>query len=496
MNASEGSISWLTSHNSFKVFLLFGGVAGVVAAIFLANTLALVTLSALTIVCSFWLMQKATGILNLRALTIPGTFYLLYLVEILIPSFLVYAEQRDPYRQTFLFAVESALLTVPLGILFAKRIFRFQQRETTAFFTSPQQDSSSDPGPEVYVLFLMVALGITCLYVLEVRTIPLFYMLRHPGETDYLVWLREKSLKLLDSPLRYAYATLPKSLYPLLIAFSFGRYLLTRQRSWAVLFLASLLPGVLFAGFTIAKGPVAALFLILCLYFYLYRSGKVGGKFVLLCVASILGYPLFVQMQVYAGSKGSDLLSQLQAIGERMFYLPAEVLYYYFRVFPHVVPYQHGRTIGKFAMLLGEKTFDSPNTVGRYMRPYGLYTINANAAFLGDLNADFGIAGILTGGFLAGVIMEVAQIYLVRRGKSALTLSIYANFIEAFHELNSASLPSILLSQGPAFILVVAWTMVTLDSMILSALRIDRGGRPVKGWRWVSRRGLGFSRRE
>ena len=471
MNSAKNPSPYLNPRN---LVILFASIAGIATAWVLAQTPPLVALTLPIIVCSFWLMQKAVGVFNLRVQTIPGCGYLVYVATILIPSFFVYAEQRDPFRRTFLFAVESALLTLPLGILFAKRIFQFDPKEARAFFNLPVEDGPRDPGPEVYFLFLLIAWILTCLYVSEVRSIPLFYMIAHPGEYEVLTRLREESLKLLNSPLVYAYNLLSSTLYRFLIVFAFGRYLLTRRVSWALLFLGSLIPGLLYAGFTIAKAPAAATCLILCVYFYFHRRGKVGWKFILLCVFSLLAFPLFVMMQQFAGAPNADLLSALQAVGTRLFSSTVKVLYYYFEVFPHVVPYQHGKTIGKLATLMGERTFDSANVVGRYMLPKAIYSVNANAPFLGNLNADFGMAGVLVGGFVAGMILEVAQIYLVRRGKSVLNLTIYAIFFYESTELSSSALPVVLLGNGPIFVLLLAWAMTILDSMMQSALRIRR----------------------
>ena len=479
MNSAKNLSSYLNSRN---LLILFTSVAGIATAWVLAQAPPLVALTLPIIVCSFWLMQKGAGAFSLRTLTIPGFCYLVYLGVILIPSFFVYANHGDPFRRTYLFAVESALLTLPLGVLFANRVFSFGRGETGAYFARPVTQSVTDPGPEVYFLFLVLAWVITFLYLLEVRTIPLFYMLAHPGEGEVLTRLREESLKLLDSPLRYVYSLLTTVLYRLLMVYGFGKYLQTRRSSWGLLFLASCLSGLLFAGFTIAKAPVAVGCVMLCFCFYLHRRGRAGAKFVLFLVGSVLAFPLFVLLREY---KGTDLMAPLQGIGQRIFYDPAEVLYYWFEVFPHVVPYQYGMTIGKLAMLMGRQPFDASNVVGRYMLPRTIWSVSANAAFLGNFNADFGLAGVLVGGFAAGALLAGAQVYLVRRPKTILNLAIYAMFLYEFQEINATALPVVLLSGGPIFVVLLSWTMTTLESVMARALRIRRCpsllGRPVLG---------------
>ena len=473
------------SHRPTIPVVLLAGIMACGLLVILGKTSLLVIISAAVIISSLWLMQKAVGVFNLRALTLPGFWYLVYVAIILVPSFFVYAEQADPYRLRYLFAVESALLTVPLGIIFMKQLFKFHTRETLAFYRSPLQPSRSDSSVVTFVLFLGLAWALTLLYVREVREIPLFYMIAHPGESAMLGQLREESLKLLDSPLRYAYSVLRSTLYPFLILLAFARYLQTRQKTWGWLFVASFLSGAMFSGFTTAKSPVAILLLMLCAWYYLYKGGRVGVKFVISLVVLFLAFPFFVILGRYAGRTGP--VDAIESMGERIFHVPALVLYYYFEVFPDVVPYQYGATIGKPALILGRAPFPSPNVVGLYTSPHGLASINANAAFLGNMNADFGLAGCLIGGVLVGVIMQAAQIYVVRRGKSPMSMAIYSFLLLGFTSLNSTALPVVLLSDGAMVVFLVAWTLRAVDSVL--PRRPGIAGLPRRAGRlsWVKR---------
>src|SRR5215510_1931892 len=79
------------------------------------STLALV--SVLVLGASLLVMHHAVGLFHLRNITIPGFYYIVYVLIILLPGFRVYADMFEPYRSWYLFAIESALITVPLGIL-------------------------------------------------------------------------------------------------------------------------------------------------------------------------------------------------------------------------------------------------------------------------------------------------------------------------------------------------------------------------------------------
>jgi hypothetical protein len=162
-------------------------------------------------------------------------------------------------------------------------------------------------------------------------------------------------------------------------------------------------------------------------------------------------------------------------------------LYYYFEVFPDLVPYQYGATIGKLAWILGREPFNSANFVGLYARPHAMASINANAAFLGNMNADFGMVGCLIGGFLVGLIMQVAQIYVVRRGRSPMNMALYSFVLFGFTSLNSSALPVVLLSDGAILVFLLAWTVRAVDSVLPRRPRIAGLPRRAERLSWVRR---------
>jgi hypothetical protein len=202
---------------------------------------------------------------------------------------------------------------------------------------------------------------------------------------------------------------------------------------------------------------------MICGCYYLYKGGKVGARFVIFLVVFFLAFPFFVIVRD-AGMLGPA--NAIEGIGRRLFYEPAAGLYYYFEVFPDVVPYQYGATIGKLAWIVGRKPFPSENFVGLYAAPHTLASVTANAAFLGNMNADFGMVGCVIGGFLVGVIMQVAQIYIVRRGKSPMSMAVYSFLLFDFALLNSSALPVVLLSHGAMLVFLLAWTMKAIDSVL------------------------------
>lgn len=404
---------------------------------------------------SYLLNHATTRIFDFQRMTIMSFWYWTYLAMIFIPAFFVYADQGGPYRTTYLFAVESVLISVPLGALVTSKVLHFGLREEELFFRRPLCASRIGPRfVRLYKLLLLVALGLTGLYLTEVKAIPLLYLIQNPGDFLQLAILREDALKLLDSNFTYAYVVLGGVLFPFLILVSLGCYLRTRDKAWRFLFFLSLFAGIFYASLTIAKSPVAAIFLMIAFFMYFYRAGTIRRKVLAGFLVLILAFPLVVVLGINYGTD-IGVPEAISAIGTRLFYRPSEVLYYYFEVFPSHVGYLHGRSVSKLASLLGLRYFDTPNYVGVYGFQGPLDTITANAAFIGNLNADFGIWGVLLGGVLAGVIMQAIHVYLVRRRKDIPVLVCYAFLVFAFWNLQMTALPVVLATDGVILSLVL-----------------------------------------
>jgi oligosaccharide repeat unit polymerase len=459
--------------------MLRGGYSGIFLAIFSGITIgilasiassiwpsiiSLITLLIVTFSVSLFFMQRYVDILNIKQPTIPGFFYLIYLVMIFFPSFFIAIDKPAPYRDVYLLAVVSVLFTMPFGIWIANRAFRFHKNEIRAFFSKPIEKGKPSYHLRVVLgIFLLGALALVFLYLSEVRTVPLLAVLKNPGAYYELAQLREKSFKLLDTQLSYPYFWLRTFFFPFLIMLTLGYYLQTRRKGWLLFFLVSLGIGTLYAGFSLAKMPVAAIFLMVVLFIYVYRAGQIGIRFILFAIGLIFAFPLFVILTVQYGM-GIGLLDAVSGIFRRLFYVPAHVLYYYFEIFPDQVGYLYGRSIGKLAWLMGWEHFNTANYVYRYLFPSGAESGLSNAAFIGNLNADFGLPGVLIGGLVVGFLMQAIQIFILRRRKTILNLVVYTFLIFAFWLLNQTALPIVLLSNGVILALILPWVIRALES--------------------------------
>jgi len=414
-------------------------------------------LSCFFLLSSFALARRSCDLFNPRRITIGSFWYITFLAIIYVPAFIVFSDQVPPYRNSFLLAVETVLITVPMGWWIVSHCLDFSPIETDVFFLRPVAPLNELTSfSQKYGAVLVVTMAITVLYLRTVAVVPLFYLFRHPGESLELALLREDSLKLLNSRFVYAFYMLRGVLYPLLIALALAVYLSCRQVKWLKIFAIVLCMGVFYAALSLAKSPVAAIFLILSFLYYYHRKGVPSQKIVAIFLILIVAFPIAVVMGAYA-TLDTGIQDAALALGYRLFYIPAETVYFYFEVFPKECGYLHGRSIGKLAWFLGMAPEDLTQSVSQYSSPDGLQTGTANAAFVANWHADFGLAGVLVGGVLTGALMQAVHVALVRRGKNPIIIATYAFLVFSFWLLHSTSLPIVLLSDGAIPALLRMW---------------------------------------
>lgn len=423
---------------------------------------------ALVLLVSAWLMRKISNPLDLQRLNLVSFWYLSYLAVDFFPSFFVYANHEGPDRSRYLISVLSVLITVPLGAVFAGAIRFSRQRKAETYFNESLDAMQPSAGlMNAYLATLALALVGTLLYLRETPVLPLLEWVRNSASAEELILLREESFKLLNSRLFLVYYLLRGVIYPFLVLVGLGCYLQTRRKIWLFLWLAALLVALIFGSMSLAKGPAADLFLVMAFFLYFYRRRRLSFRFILGSITLFLAFPFAVVSSMIEGGFNSFLF-----LLERLFYLPSELLYYYFEVFPSHYGYLYGRSSPNLSWLLGLKFFDTANHVGLYYDST-LESVAAPAAFIGDLNADFGLWGVIFGGIVAGWILQKFHFYVTSRGKSVVTLACYAFLVFVFINLSVGPLLTALGSGGGIPVLLLAWAFKKAARVQPDSLRLQ-----------------------
>lgn len=410
---------------------------------------------------SAWSMQRLIAVFSPSRLTIPSVFYITYLIMIFFPAFWVFLDHPGPYREPFLVSVISILLTIPLGIYHANRLLSFSRTETSLYFTAtPVVSGNTSRMFLVHVLLGFLAMAIFFIYVYTVPSLPIIQLIQHPGETMALTLAREESFKLLDprwggTPLFYAFLFLRTLLFPVIIVTTLGYALHTREHRWLLLFSILFLVGAFYAVSSLSRAPVAAIIMRIFIFYFLFRGARVPKRMMMFAAVLMGLFPVLVT--TFAYSSDYTLLDGVLAVGVRLTYTPAEDLYYYFEVFPAVHDFLYGHTLVKpLLKFLGEEYFYIENFVALYISPDGVQSAHANAAFVSNLHADFGLMGVVVGGYAVGFLIQLLHIFLARQQKSVLNLATYAFIVYAIWVLNFGSITSVLIVNGvlPVFALI------------------------------------------
>jgi oligosaccharide repeat unit polymerase len=420
-------------------------------------TVALVgSLSLLAI--SLWMMHKAVRLFDLRSLSVSAIVYFAYLILLYFPGIYIFYFYSDDFAGWFFASLNFFLIAFPGGVILTNLVCSSRADETRNYYNKPVTAFTGKAFEITYVFVLIISAILVAYYLTQVETIPLFYMLTHPGAADTVAQLRESSFKLLSpwGPLVYVFTWLRGMVLPFLTILALGGLLLAkgRRRFWLAMLVNSLLLAAFFASLSVAKAPVAVVFLMLLLAWYLLKSGRIGLRSLAVFGVLILFFP-FMVVFIQNGLQLDQFGYAAEGMLVRIFVSPADDLYHYFRVFPDQVDFLMGRSV-TWVRLVGLEHFDTANFVALYQNPFTLASASSTVAFTGNLWADFGITGVILGTLLTGVIVQLVQVFLIRQPRNILITSLYAFMCFAFFSLTATSLTTTLVTGGviPLFILV------------------------------------------
>ena len=416
---------------------------------------------------SAWSMQRLIAVFSPYRLTIPAVFYLTYLIMIFFPAFWVFVDHPGPYREGFLTAVISVLVMVPLGVYHANRMFVFSRDETARYFTAPMVDTCPPNRMfHAHVLFVSFAVGVFVYYLMVVPVLPIVQLIQNPGETLALTLAREESFKLLDprwgqqnsTQMFYAFLFLRTMLFPVLILTTLGYYLYTKEKRWLVLFLVTGIVGSFYAISSLSRAPISAIVMRVFFFLFLFFRARLSTRAMVIAALLMSAFPIIVTTFAYSADR--TVLDGIVAVAVRLTYTPAEDLYYYFEVFPTVHDYLYGHTLIKPVLkFLGEEYFYIENFVALYISPNGVQSAHANAAFVSNLHADFGLPGVVIGSFLVGFFVQFLQIYLARSEKTIFNVAVFSFVVYAIWVLNFGSITSVLIVNGVLPVFALVWLM-------------------------------------
>jgi oligosaccharide repeat unit polymerase len=400
---------------------------------------------------------------NLMTFRIPGFFVLAYIIMILLPLPFVYASHENSWASdTFLFAVPTAFLLTIIGIIVTNRLIPVSSKKLNRWLSVAIPIKAN-------IKFFSVVLLVLCLILLDfyirvVGTLPIIHAVSGGKSLIELSLARENALKNLPKYIAYTATLLRGFLFPYTTLLLFILWRKSKNYWWIILFSVSFLGNLVMAVATLEKSPFAAFLIMLGLTELLLKKEKFTTKKIIPIIIIGFSFPVFV---IFSANQFNiqitDLLGQ---IFKRLFFIPTDVLFYYFDYIPYQEDFLLGRTLPFINKLFPEGYLNISNAICVYAVPGVINrTCSFNAAYPGALWADFGWLGIVIGSFLCGIIIQIIQWLIATLPKSPPTVVSQAMIIYQITTLCSTSISAFLISGVVYQIMLTIFLLFGSDSM-------------------------------
>ena len=347
--------------------------------------------------------RNVYGYNGLKILAIPSIIILSFTIFIAIPSIYICSIKKSSAIYPYYFSIVSFYILYPLGLKFGNINWRISVKKMKLIEKREfHKDKIDQFFSEILILLLSIGILIFIDYLIRVRTIPLFEMIKYPGDYVKLSILREQAYKLLPVTVieRYLFLWERSIIFPIGIISSIFLYSVYKKKNYLYFFIIFSTLGILFNSLTLEKSPTAAIFLALISFFYL-RKKNINFKFIVISIFLVFVFPVIVMYFKYTGQQNMFRLVYLSLL-DRIFIVPAEVLYHYFDIFPDHHSYLLGRATHLFSWLHDSGIFPISNYVAKVWWKNPFTTGLANTNYIGNFWADFGIAGVVLSTFLVG----------------------------------------------------------------------------------------------
>jgi len=372
------------------------------------------------------------GSMKVARPTLPSFFIMVYVVLMALPAIVwFYAAPSDPIRYTYFLAMQSVLISFPIGMFLANGLFADVSaplRMTGRFFSSPLRKSVDDRyALRIFLIMLVIAAAVATIYLRTAAYVPLIGALTEYGQVDGSVV--RSSIFWEGDAIHYAHALTVRLLLPFCLVYSYlmagvyrgrWRYLYWLTFAWAA-FVSSLT-------FDRTYPFSVVLFLALVMYFrYQSRQGVLGAasaKRPRRRVMSKTRLAVYLAAMLVLAMFVGGLVSQVQYNRPLSFEIIRDTALGFFidRVLLD-------------ASYMAYIYFEEFNTPDRFLYGQSLHVLISKAfgvefyptispSFVAELWLNFGWPGVLMGSALVGFVLQLIQVKFFDR-KTIPTLSFF-----------------------------------------------------------------------
>ncbi|TMN94510.1 hypothetical protein CWB63_03595 [Pseudoalteromonas sp. S409] len=395
----------------------------------------------------------------------PGVYYVLSflpVLSLLSIDLMKLDSQRLGYFD-YLNAITIHTLLIGLGLFCSYLMFNNGKVPSRAY--SENFIFKSAPRADKYVFLLIFFVVIIFIHqILSLRSIP-FLMMFTDSSVSELTMAREGGYKLQGGFSVYFWHFSRMVFIPFLVILTFIKFLGKKDYSSFLLFLFVLFVGVFNNALSGAKAPVAMLFL--CMFIaYVLLKGSFKLRYLLVAIVFIFIFPFFVEYS-YSESSFIDTLSLFsEKVIKRFSHETFDRTLSYFDSFPYILDYLGGRTNSLFLLFSQESYFNVQNfifieRIDGDVKEHLLHG-SANAHFIGYMNADFGMLGVLLSCFTIGLIIGFLDVKSSSRIKTPESFALYIVMAFIFWKLMGSQPTSVLFSHGSilAFLMLLFFNSI------------------------------------
>lgn len=398
--------------------------------------------------------------LSFSHLTVPATFMFAYFLMMVLPSIYTFGEMDHPIRYTYLMAVQSVLITFPLGVYICDFFYPRPGETIVRFFDGrPGHSHDGDRYAGVVRVGIVVSIPIVVVFFMYSKYVPLWEMIKqYPTPVD-AVALRFASN---DSPLvvQFLFEILRRMILPVCTLFALFRSELPGGR-WRRMYWALVLYTLGVSMLTLDRAPIFALIVMLVLGRALARNWSLRSA-----VTSVHAWKWIPLLGVLGGfisilQYQSDILwdtfiyNAWYVLSHRIFVDPSYMAAHYgFERFDDRGQLLHGRDVRLFS-LFGGNYVDSVNGIGDPRNTV------APVTFVGDLWRNWGWSGVILGTIVMGAAIQFIQLRLIQR-KNPMSMSLQVILIlTAFYLIPGGALG---IMTTAIMMLILAFTFVAPGS--------------------------------
>lgn len=412
----------------------------------------------LAIILITFLANKLTGFLNLRYPTIPGFYFIWFLLmaTTLLQPLEIEMHNTAPGYTIFLLSLFSHAFFFLLGLTFGynRRIVKskvISENVAANVFLFKEK--------KVVKMLSLISIGLFLHALISVQKIPILEILRAGADESMAADATVSKEALFKGDIglnNYIWNLNRQIFFPIVIIYYFSLYFLNRNKKNLIWFLCFLIVGVINNSISGSLAPVALIFLMLGITF-IYLSKKVKIKHFVLLFVSSLAFPILID---FIASDRSFIDSAEVTITKTVYRFSGETFKRsidYFNVYGVSEDFLGGRTHKIFTYFSGEEYFNVSNHIFIKNLPERklVYasTGHQNAHFICYLYSDFGYMGVVIGSLVMGYVLAKFQLFCTDKVRDKISFSAYIILVSLFWKLMGVHPFTILFSHGAILLL-------------------------------------------